>query len=385
MRFRAAGVPFAVTSIDKFPRMTDYVVPTGVRIADADRVRLGAHLAEGTTVMHEGFVNFNAGTLGASMVEGRISAGVVVGDGSDIGGGASIMGTLSGGGTAVISIGERCLLGANAGLGISLGDDCIVEAGLYVTAGARVTLPDGEVVKAARAERRRRAAVPPQLADRRDRGAAAQRPLGAASTPRCTPTTRCSIPRRAPTLARDRAPIARITRRRSGAGGGRPCAPAATLHTPMGLLAIDAVDRVDPGAIDDADARRAGHPDAAAVRAALRGTGETYRIAFHLAGPDPRIALRADAALSRGRPGGDRRAARALRRREPARPVDRGDAARRSRRAPGTRAGDLAERLGRELQPFKTDVRKLKALGLTESLEVGYRISPRGRAFLDGG
>ena len=149
MRFRAAGGPFSVTSVDKFPRMTDYVVPTGVRIADADRVRLGAHLAEGTTVMHEGFVNFNAGTLGASMVEGRISAGVVVGDGSDIGGGASIMGTLSGGGTAVISIGERCLLGANAGLGISLGDDCIVEAGLYVTGGSRVALPDGEVVKAA--------------------------------------------------------------------------------------------------------------------------------------------------------------------------------------------------------------------------------------------
>jgi 2,3,4,5-tetrahydropyridine-2-carboxylate N-succinyltransferase len=147
-RFRAAGEPFHVTSVDKFPRMTDYVVPPGVRIADADRVRLGAHLADGTTVMHEGFVNFNAGTLGQSMVEGRISAGVVVGDGSDIGGGASIMGTLSGGGTAVISIGERCLLGANAGLGISLGDDCIVEAGLYLTAGARVSLPDGEVVKA---------------------------------------------------------------------------------------------------------------------------------------------------------------------------------------------------------------------------------------------
>jgi 2,3,4,5-tetrahydropyridine-2,6-dicarboxylate N-succinyltransferase len=148
MRFRSAGEPLQVFSVDKFPRMTDYVVPSGVRIADADRVRLGAHLAEGTTVMHEGFVNFNAGTLGASMVEGRISAGVVVGDGSDIGGGASIMGTLSGGGTTVISIGERCLLGANAGLGISLGDDCIVEAGLYVTGGTRVTLPDGEVVKA---------------------------------------------------------------------------------------------------------------------------------------------------------------------------------------------------------------------------------------------
>jgi 2,3,4,5-tetrahydropyridine-2,6-dicarboxylate N-succinyltransferase len=128
--------------------MTDYVTPSGVRVADADRVRLGAHLAEGTTIMHEGFVNYNAGTLGHSMVEGRISAGVVVGDGSDVGGGASIMGTLSGGGSEVISLGERCLLGANAGLGISLGDDCTVEAGLYVTAGTRVTLPDGEVVKA---------------------------------------------------------------------------------------------------------------------------------------------------------------------------------------------------------------------------------------------
>ena len=149
MRFRAAGEPLAVTSIDKFPRMTDYVAPPGVRIADADRVRLGAHLAEGTTVMHEGFVNYNAGTLGASMIEGRISAGVVVGDGSDIGGGASTMGTLSGGGTTIISIGERTLIGANAGLGIPLGDDCIVESGLYLTAGSRVTLPDGEVVKAA--------------------------------------------------------------------------------------------------------------------------------------------------------------------------------------------------------------------------------------------
>jgi 2,3,4,5-tetrahydropyridine-2,6-dicarboxylate N-succinyltransferase len=148
LRARAAGHVLGVHGIDKFPRMSDYVVPTGVRIADADRVRLGAHLAVGTTVMHEGFVNFNAGTLGASMVEGRISAGVLVGDGSDIGGGASIMGTLSGGGTEVISIGERCLLGANAGIGISLGDDCVVEAGLYVTAGTRVTLPDGAVVKA---------------------------------------------------------------------------------------------------------------------------------------------------------------------------------------------------------------------------------------------
>jgi 2,3,4,5-tetrahydropyridine-2-carboxylate N-succinyltransferase len=147
-RALAAGRSLQVSSVDKFPRMTDYVVPTGVRIGDADRVRLGAHLADGTTVMHEGFVNFNAGTLGSSMIEGRISAGVVVGDGSDIGGGASIMGTLSGGGTQTISIGRRCLVGANAGIGISLGDDCVVEAGCYVTAGTKVTLTDGSVVKA---------------------------------------------------------------------------------------------------------------------------------------------------------------------------------------------------------------------------------------------
>ena len=146
-RLRSTG-PVQVLGIDKFPRMVDYVLPTGVRIADADRVRLGAHLAPGTTVMHEGFVNFNAGTLGASMVEGRISAGVVVGDGSDVGGGASIMGTLSGGGTEIISIGQRCLVGANSGIGISLGDDCVVEAGCYVTAGTKVTLQDGSVVKA---------------------------------------------------------------------------------------------------------------------------------------------------------------------------------------------------------------------------------------------
>ncbi|MFJ8729483.1 2,3,4,5-tetrahydropyridine-2,6-dicarboxylate N-succinyltransferase [Streptomyces bauhiniae] len=145
---RADGLHLQVTSIDKFPRMTDYVAPKGVRIADADRVRLGAHLAEGTTVMHEGFVNFNAGTLGTSMVEGRISAGVVVGDGSDIGGGASTMGTLSGGGNVIIAIGERCLVGAEAGVGIALGDECVVEAGLYVTAGTRVTMPDGQIVKA---------------------------------------------------------------------------------------------------------------------------------------------------------------------------------------------------------------------------------------------
>lgn len=137
-----------VYGVDKFPRMVDYVIPDGVRIADGDRVRLGAHLASGTTVMHEGFVNFNAGTLGSSMVEGRISAGVVVGDGSDIGGGASIMGTLSGGGKEVISIGKRTLLGANSGLGISLGDECVLEAGVYLTAGSKVTLPDGKIVKA---------------------------------------------------------------------------------------------------------------------------------------------------------------------------------------------------------------------------------------------
>lgn len=161
LRLRAAtGAPVTVYGVDKFPRMVDYVVPAGVRVADADRVRLGAHLAAGTTVMHEGFVNFNAGTLGTSMVEGRISAGVVVGDGSDVGGGASIMGTLSGGGREVVSVGRRSLLGANAGLGIPLGDDCVVEAGLYVTAGTKVrlvgfdvptatTTPDGDrVVKA---------------------------------------------------------------------------------------------------------------------------------------------------------------------------------------------------------------------------------------------
>jgi 2,3,4,5-tetrahydropyridine-2,6-dicarboxylate N-succinyltransferase len=148
IRMRARGEHLTVFGVDKFPRMVDYVLPTGVRIADADRVRLGAHLAEGTTVMHEGFVNFNAGTIGTSMVEGRISAGVVVGSDSDVGGGASIMGTLSGGGTEVISIGERCLLGANAGIGIALGDDCVVEAGLYLTPGTKVTLPSGDVVKA---------------------------------------------------------------------------------------------------------------------------------------------------------------------------------------------------------------------------------------------
>ena len=147
-RLKAAHGHVSVYGVDKFPRMVDYVVPSGVRIADADRVRLGAHLASGTTVRHEGFVNFNAGTLGTSMVEGRISAGVVVGDGTDVGGGASIMGTLSGGGKEVISIGEKCLLGANSGLGISLGDNCVIEAGTYITSAAKVRLPDGEIVKA---------------------------------------------------------------------------------------------------------------------------------------------------------------------------------------------------------------------------------------------
>ncbi|MAT60133.1 MAG: 2,3,4,5-tetrahydropyridine-2,6-dicarboxylate N-succinyltransferase [Micrococcales bacterium] len=148
IRARAHGTALTVISVDKFPRMVDYVVPSGVRIGDADRVRLGAHLAEGTTVMHEGFVNFNAGTLGTSMVEGRISAGVLVGDGSDIGGGASIMGTLSGGGTEVINIGSGSLIGANAGCGISLGDNSIIEAGCYVTAGAKISTPDGAVMRA---------------------------------------------------------------------------------------------------------------------------------------------------------------------------------------------------------------------------------------------
>lgn len=148
MRARAKGQQCVIYGVDRFPRMVDYVVPSGVRIADADRVRLGAHLASGTTVMHEGFVNFNAGTLGTSMVEGRISAGVIVDDGSDIGGGASIMGTLSGGGSEVISIGKGCLIGANAGVGISLGDNCVVEAGLYVTAGSKVITPDGKTAKA---------------------------------------------------------------------------------------------------------------------------------------------------------------------------------------------------------------------------------------------
>ena len=187
MRARIAGEPLTVLSVDKFPRMVDYVVPSGVRIADADRVRLGAHLAEGTTVMHEGFCNFNAGTLGPSMVEGRISAGVVVGAGSDIGGGASIMGTLSGGGKEQVTIGEGALIGANGGIGISLGDRSVVEAGCYVTAGSKVPLPDGAVVKG-RELSGGRPAVPAQLDDRRARGHV-RSGTGAASTSTCTPTT----------------------------------------------------------------------------------------------------------------------------------------------------------------------------------------------------
>ncbi|SDS19867.1 2,3,4,5-tetrahydropyridine-2,6-dicarboxylate N-succinyltransferase [Microlunatus soli] len=148
-RFRADRKVLTVLAVDKFPRMLDYVTPTGVRIGDASRVRLGAHLAPGTVVMHEGFVNFNAGTLGPAMIEGRVSQGVIVGNDSDVGGGASIMGTMSGGGTHMVTVGERCLIGANAGIGISLGDDSVVEAGLYVTAGTKITLPDGTVVKAA--------------------------------------------------------------------------------------------------------------------------------------------------------------------------------------------------------------------------------------------
>lgn len=147
-RFRADRKELTVHAVDKFPRMLDYVAPTGVRIGDASRVRLGAHLAPGTVVMHEGFVNFNAGTLGPAMIEGRVSQGVIVGKDSDVGGGASIMGTMSGGGTHMVTVGERCLIGANAGIGISLGDDSVVEAGLYITAGTKVTLPDGTVVKA---------------------------------------------------------------------------------------------------------------------------------------------------------------------------------------------------------------------------------------------
>ena len=177
-RARAAGERLEVYGVDKFPRMTDYIVPSGVRIADADRVRLGAYLAPGTTVMHEGFVNFNAGTLGTSMVEGRISAGVVVGDGTDIGGGASIMGTLSGGGQMVVSLGARCLLGANSGLGIPLGDDCVVAAGCYVTAGSKVTLPDGRGRRSARARWDQRHAVLEQHGDRRARGEAPHRVVG---------------------------------------------------------------------------------------------------------------------------------------------------------------------------------------------------------------
>ena len=176
-------------------------IPSGVRIADGDRVRLGAHLAEGTTVMHEGFVNYNAGTLGPSMVEGRISAGVVVGADSDIGGGASIMGTLSGGGTEVISIGSGCLLGANSGIGISLGDGCVVEAGCYVTGGSRVTLPDGSVVKAARALRAGTGCCSVATASPARWRPSPATATGAPSTPPCTRTERGSSELEAPGLS----------------------------------------------------------------------------------------------------------------------------------------------------------------------------------------
>lgn len=141
---RLKGEMLEVFSVDKFPKMTDYVVPSGVRIADSSRVRLGAYIGEGTTIMHEGFVNFNAGTAGPGMIEGRVSAGVFVGKGSDLGGGCSTMGTLSGGGNIVISVGEGCLIGANAGIGIPLGDRCTVESGLYITAGTKVAVLDDQ-------------------------------------------------------------------------------------------------------------------------------------------------------------------------------------------------------------------------------------------------
>ena len=199
--------------------MTDYVAPKGVRIADADRVRLGAHLAEGTTVMHEGFVNFNAGTLGTSMVEGRISAGVVVGDGSDIGGGASTMGTLSGGGKERIVIGERCLIGAEAGVGIALGDECVVEAGLYVTAGTRVTMPDGQIVKARELSGASQHPLPPQLGHRRGRGPPEQRGLGRAqrgpAQPQLSRVSGQAVPPYAP-----RSPSVRLAGRRAAAVPG---------------------------------------------------------------------------------------------------------------------------------------------------------------------
>ena len=198
----ARGEQLTVHGVDKFPRMVDYVVPTGVRIADADRVRLGAHLAEGTTVMHEGFVNYNAGTLGTSMVEGRISAGVVIGDGSDVGGGASIMGTLSGGNAIVISVGERCLLGANSGLGIPLGDDCTLESGLYLTAGTQGAPARRRGRARARALGHQRHALPARLAERRRRGAPARRRRLARPERRAARQLGLTPPRRGRTSAR---------------------------------------------------------------------------------------------------------------------------------------------------------------------------------------
>ena len=363
MRFRAAGEPLAVTSIDKFPRMTDYVAPSGVRIADADRVRLGAHLAEGTTVMHEGFVNYNAGTLGASMIEGRISAGVVVGDGSDIGGGASTMGTLSGGGTDD-HLDRRA-------------DAARRQRRPRHPARRRLhrrvrPLPDGGLARdparrrggqGGRAERRGRPAVPAQLADRRDRGAPAQRPLERAQ--RRAARERLMLFRQADLAAIAAGEITVAFRRWK-----RPMARAGgTQQTPAGVLAFDAVERVDD--VSDADARRAGLPDADAVRALLRGReGDLYRIRFHVAGPDPRIALRAAADLSR-----EERAAIAARlarldRASRARPLDGGDPARDRRRA-----GRARGRSGGAVRPRAPQVQdgRAQAQGARADRE------PRGR------
>ena len=247
-----------VQGLDKFPRLLDYVTPPGVRIADASRVRLGAYLSPGTTVMHEGFVNFNAGTLGASMVEGRISQGVVVGDGSDIGGGASIMGTLSGGGAHQVSIGARTLLGANAGIGISLGDDCVVEAGLYVTAGskivargrARARRRHAPTVKGVGALRPRRHPVPPQLAHRRDRGRPPRRRGRDAqrSAARLTPTAAADPRVAAVSAGSARAGSRAPRRRRTAAAGGRSWSAGRSLHlAPVREPAGQAADREQHG------------------------------------------------------------------------------------------------------------------------------------------
>ena len=243
----ARGEQLTVHGVDKFPRMVDYVVPPGVRIADADRVRLGAHLAEGTTVMHEGFVNYNAGTLGASMVEGRISAGVVIGDGSDVGGGASIMGTLSGGNEIVISVGERCLLGANSGLGIPLGDDCTLESGLYLTAGTKVRLPDGAVVRA-----RELSGISGMLFRRdsqsgRGRGAAARR--RGLARPQRRPARELGLrlrPPRGRTSARTCARACSCMTRRADAELGQQAVAAAGPEHAVGVLGVGRARRPTP-------------------------------------------------------------------------------------------------------------------------------------------